>query len=147
MSFDAYMADEKTRFAVMRGYEIMGEATRNLPPELNDANADIPQVYTAAVRNRIAHGVSDWMTCCCSKRSGLVQRFQGTTPIGRICPCMCGSSQILDLPAAERVSPGSRLAFRQSACRDFDRSPARALLPALVAFQLAEPALSRRKEC
>jgi uncharacterized protein with HEPN domain len=42
MSFDAYMADEKTRFAVMRGYEIMGEATRNLSPELKDANADIP---------------------------------------------------------------------------------------------------------
>ncbi len=26
MSFDAYLADEKTRFAVMRGYEILGEA-------------------------------------------------------------------------------------------------------------------------
>jgi hypothetical protein len=94
-----------------------------------------------------------------SLRRKLVQRFQGTTPIGRICPCMCGSSQnlvgmsgfmkamYLDLPAAERVSPGGRLAFRQSACRDFDRSPARALVPALVAFQLAEAALSRRKEC
>ena len=56
MSFDAYLADEKTRFAVTRGYEIMGEATRHLPPELKDANADIPWVTMAAVRNRIAHG-------------------------------------------------------------------------------------------
>ena len=56
MSLDSYLADEKTRFAVMRGYEIMGEATRNLPSELKDANADIPWVYMAAVRNRIAHG-------------------------------------------------------------------------------------------
>lgn len=56
MSFDAYMADEKTRFAVMRGYEIMGEATRNLPPELKSTDPDIPWVYMAAVRNRIAHG-------------------------------------------------------------------------------------------
>ena len=40
----------------MRGYEIMGEATRQLPRELKDANADIPWVYMAAVRNRIAHG-------------------------------------------------------------------------------------------
>ena len=56
MSFDAYLADEKTRFAVMRGYEIMGEATRNLPPELKEANAEIPWVSMAAVRNRIAHG-------------------------------------------------------------------------------------------
>lgn len=56
MSFEAYMNDEKTRFAVMRGYEIMGEATRHLPPELKQANPDIPWVYMAAVRNRIAHG-------------------------------------------------------------------------------------------
>jgi uncharacterized protein with HEPN domain len=56
MSFEAYLADEKTRFAVMRGYEIMGEATRRLPAELKDANPDIPWVYMAAVRNRIAHG-------------------------------------------------------------------------------------------
>ncbi len=56
MSIDAYMADEKTRFAVMRGYEIMGEATRHLPSDLKDANPAIPWVYMAAVRNRIAHG-------------------------------------------------------------------------------------------
>ena len=56
MSFDAFMADEKTRFAVMRGYEIRGEATRHLPSDLKDANPNIPWVYTAAVRNRIAHG-------------------------------------------------------------------------------------------
>ena len=56
MSFEAYLADEKTRFAVTRGYEIMGEATRRLPSELKDANADIPWVHMAAVRNRVAHG-------------------------------------------------------------------------------------------
>lgn len=56
MPFETYLADEKTRFAVMRGYEIMGEATRQLPRELKEANADIPWVYMAAVRNRIAHG-------------------------------------------------------------------------------------------
>ena len=56
MSFETYLADEKTRFAVMRGYEILGEATRQLPAELKDANADIPWVYMVAVRNRIAHG-------------------------------------------------------------------------------------------
>jgi uncharacterized protein with HEPN domain len=55
MSFDAYLADEKTRFAVMRGYEIMGEATKQLPQEVKEANADIPWIYIAAVRNRIAH--------------------------------------------------------------------------------------------
>ena len=56
MSFNAYLADEKTRFAVMRGYEIMGEATKQLPSDLKEANADIPWIQMAAVRNRIAHG-------------------------------------------------------------------------------------------
>jgi uncharacterized protein with HEPN domain len=55
MSFDAYLADEKTRFAVMRGYEIMGEATKQLPPGFKEAYSDIPWNYMAAVRNRIAH--------------------------------------------------------------------------------------------
>lgn len=55
MTFDACMADERTRFAVTRGYEIMGEATRQLPPEVRDANPDIPWVHMSAVRNRIAH--------------------------------------------------------------------------------------------
>lgn len=30
MDLEAYLADEKTRYAVMRGYEIMGEAMRHL---------------------------------------------------------------------------------------------------------------------
>ena len=55
MSFDAYLADEKTRFAVMRGYEILGEATKQLPAGLKEANADIPWIQMAAVRNGIAH--------------------------------------------------------------------------------------------
>ena len=38
------------------GLFVMGEATRHLPPEVKDANPDIPCVYMAAVRNRIAHG-------------------------------------------------------------------------------------------
>jgi uncharacterized protein with HEPN domain len=40
----------------MRGYEIMGEATRQLPTVAKEANSDIPRVYRAAIRNRIAHG-------------------------------------------------------------------------------------------
>jgi uncharacterized protein with HEPN domain len=53
MSFEAYLADEKTRFAVTRGYEIMGEATRRLPSELKDANADSPgsKLWRASIRS------------------------------------------------------------------------------------------------
>lgn len=58
MTLDAYLADEKTRYAVMRGYEIMGEAARHLPDELKAANPDIRWATRAAVRDRIVHGYS-----------------------------------------------------------------------------------------
>jgi uncharacterized protein with HEPN domain len=56
MTFDAYLEDEKTRYAVMRGYEIIGEAVRHLPDELKVANPDVPWAEMAAMRNRIVHG-------------------------------------------------------------------------------------------
>ena len=56
MTLDDYLADDKTRYAVMRGYEILGEAVRHLPESLKLANRDIPWVTMTAVRNRIVHG-------------------------------------------------------------------------------------------
>jgi uncharacterized protein with HEPN domain len=56
MSLEDYLADEKTRFAVMRGYEMLGEAVRHLPESLKAAHPDIPWSTMAAVRNRIVHG-------------------------------------------------------------------------------------------
>lgn len=67
MTLDTYLADEKTRYAVMRGYEIMGEAVRNLPEDLKTNNPDIPWTTMAAVRNRIVHGyfgIDDTKLCC-----------------------------------------------------------------------------------
>lgn len=62
MTLEAYLADERTRYAVMRAYDIMGEAVGHLPQELKTANPDIPWATMAAVRNRIAHayfGIDD----------------------------------------------------------------------------------------
>jgi uncharacterized protein with HEPN domain len=62
MTLEVYLADERTRYAVMRAYEIMGEAVRHLPEELKAANPEIPWTTMAAVRNRIAHayfGIDD----------------------------------------------------------------------------------------
>jgi uncharacterized protein with HEPN domain len=56
MSLEDYLADEKTRFAVMRGYEIIGEAVRHLPDTVKAANPDIPWTTMSAMRNRIVHG-------------------------------------------------------------------------------------------
>jgi uncharacterized protein with HEPN domain len=64
MTLEAYLADERTRYAVMRAYEIMGEAVRHLPEELKAANPDIPEATMATVRNRVAHayfGIDDTM--------------------------------------------------------------------------------------
>jgi uncharacterized protein with HEPN domain len=55
-TLETYLADEKTRYAVMRGFEIMGEAVRHVPDQLKAANPDIPWTTMAAVRNRIVHG-------------------------------------------------------------------------------------------
>ncbi|HJU15087.1 MAG TPA: DUF86 domain-containing protein [Stellaceae bacterium] len=62
MTIETYLANEKTRYAVMRAYEIMGEAVRHLPDELKAANPDIPWATMTAVRNRIVHayfGIDD----------------------------------------------------------------------------------------
>ena len=56
MNLKVYLADQKTRYAVMRGYEIMGEAVRHVPDAIKAANPDIPWTTMAAVRNRIVHG-------------------------------------------------------------------------------------------
>ncbi len=56
MTIDDYFADEKTRFAVMHGYEIIGEAAKRLPEEIKFLYSHIPWSKMIAVRNHIAHG-------------------------------------------------------------------------------------------
>jgi uncharacterized protein with HEPN domain len=56
MTVDAYLLDVKTRYAVMRGYEIIGEAVRHVPDKLKSANPDIPRATMSALHNRIVHG-------------------------------------------------------------------------------------------
>ena len=56
MTLESYLADKRTRYAVMRGFEILGEAVRHLPDDIKSANPDIPWVTMAAVRNRSIHG-------------------------------------------------------------------------------------------
>ena len=52
MTLDEYLDDEKTRYAVMRAYEILGEAIRHLPEPMKLANPDIPWTIMTVVRNR-----------------------------------------------------------------------------------------------
>jgi uncharacterized protein with HEPN domain len=70
MSFDADTADENTRFAVMRGYEIIGEATRNLPSDLKDTNPDIPCVAWLRFATELLMRILASTTFCCPRRLG-----------------------------------------------------------------------------
>ncbi|MCP3981460.1 MAG: DUF86 domain-containing protein [bacterium] len=52
---DAFMADTKTQDAVVRNFEIIGEATKRLTSELRENNPDIPWKEAAAFRDVLSH--------------------------------------------------------------------------------------------
>ena len=52
----AFRADRKTRDAVVRNLEIVGEAVSKLSPDLKTRNADVPWGKIAGMRNRLIHG-------------------------------------------------------------------------------------------
>ena len=56
MSYEAFVADERTRDAVIRNIEIIGEAAKNIP---DDVTAKAPQITWRNVRGMrdvLAHG-------------------------------------------------------------------------------------------
>jgi len=56
MTFEQFVADKKTAFAVVRCLEIIGEATKNIPQELRSSYPEIPWKEFAGMRDRIIHG-------------------------------------------------------------------------------------------
>ncbi|PYS60698.1 MAG: hypothetical protein DMF76_13180 [Acidobacteria bacterium] len=55
MNYDAFLADIKTQDAVTRNLEIIGEAVKNLSPELRQLHPDVPWRSMAGVRDRLIH--------------------------------------------------------------------------------------------
>lgn len=55
LSFDEYMEDEKTIDAVIRNFEIIGEAAGRLPDDIKDAFATVDWHRLRGFRNRIVH--------------------------------------------------------------------------------------------
>ena len=51
--------DEMLSLAVVRLLEILGEASRNLPPDVRERNPHIPWAAIAGTRNRLIHGYFD----------------------------------------------------------------------------------------
>ncbi len=55
LSFDEFIADSKTVDAVVRNFEIVGEAAGRLPEEFKNAHSDIDWFRIRGFRNRIVH--------------------------------------------------------------------------------------------
>ena len=56
MTEEEFLSDEKTKSAVVRQLEIIGEAAKNVPEHLRRKYPDIPWSRMAKMRDRLAHG-------------------------------------------------------------------------------------------
>lgn len=53
--FDKFRKDYKTVDAVIRNFEVIGEASKNLPMEIKQEHPDVPWKEMYALRNRVSH--------------------------------------------------------------------------------------------
>jgi uncharacterized protein with HEPN domain len=56
MDYAQFAADRKTIFAVIRGFEIIGEAARQIPASERDRYPHVPWRDIVGMRNRLVHG-------------------------------------------------------------------------------------------
>ncbi len=56
MDFTEFLNDRKTRKAVVKNIEIIGEAAKNVPDEIKASYPGIQWRVIAGMRNRLAHG-------------------------------------------------------------------------------------------
>ena len=59
MEFNDFKKDRKTIDAVVRNFEVIGEATKFIPEEIKDSHPDIDWQGIVGLRNRIAHEYFD----------------------------------------------------------------------------------------
>lgn len=56
MTFEQFEKDRKTVSAVVRGLEIIGEASKNIPAETREKYGDIPWKKMIGMRDKVIHG-------------------------------------------------------------------------------------------
>lgn len=55
MKFESFEKDAKTSFAVIRAFEIMGEAVGKIPSSVRNKHKQIPWKEMAGMRNKLIH--------------------------------------------------------------------------------------------
>lgn len=55
ITFDDFVKDDKTASAVIRKFEIIGEATKQIPDEIRQKYTTIPWKEMAGMRDRLIH--------------------------------------------------------------------------------------------
>lgn len=55
MSYEEFIKDDKSAFAVIRALEIIGEATKHIPDEFRKENPDVPWKELAGIRDILIH--------------------------------------------------------------------------------------------
>lgn len=58
LTFEEFSEDYRTIDAVIRNFEILGEASRNIPDAIKSAHPDIPWTEMYLLRNRVAMLIS-----------------------------------------------------------------------------------------
>lgn len=56
MDFEEFCLDDKTVYAVMKAFEIIGEAARNIPTTMRRQYQEIPWDEMIVMRDRLVHG-------------------------------------------------------------------------------------------
>ncbi|AHL22815.1 HepT-like ribonuclease domain-containing protein [Thermococcus nautili] len=55
MSFEEFRLDKKTQFAVIRALEVIGEASKAIPPEFKELHPEVPWREMARMRDKLIH--------------------------------------------------------------------------------------------
>ena len=55
MTYEMFVADDRTVFAVVRALEIVGEATKRIPPLIRDRYSEVPWRSMAGIRDKLIH--------------------------------------------------------------------------------------------
>ena len=56
LSYDDFIKDDKTKDAVVRNLEIIGEAANQIPMDIRERYKDIPWAQIVGLRHRLIHG-------------------------------------------------------------------------------------------